>query len=338
MERAVNATSGASFAALGRTVSEEAGIDGLTVEPWACATVPSDGVEPWACAGVPVAAVEPLPSAVIPAEGLLPCADCGVAAGVVVAGIAGCVSEARRGTPAVEAAVGTDADRDSVAALALVLSDSGALLRALRAISSGADCDGSTIAVSSAASTGAMFGAVRRAELMAALPLGIVSDSRRDVFVDSMIEPAMILPFEEPESSYVPRVDEPSGRACTGVMSRARLEAALASTSATAATAEIFFASATATGSANESRLRLRVTSGISAGATGSSLATGAGASSGGTGTPFRDSAGALTGAGVALGASDPDADSRALGSFRLASGAVLASVCFVEPLEITLD
>ena len=261
-----------------------------------------------------------------------------MAAGVVVAGIAGCVSEARRCTPAIEAAGGTDAERDSVAALALVLSDSEALLRALRAISSGADCDGSTIAVSSAGTTGVTLGAERRVELRSSLPLGIVPDSRRDVFVDSMIEPAMIVPFEEPESSSVPRADEPSGRAFTGVMSRARTEAALASTSATAATAEIFFASVTDTGSANESRLRLRVTSGISAGATGSSLATGAGASSGGTGTPFRESAGALTAAGAALTASDSDADSRALGSFRLASGAVFASVGFVEPLEITLD
>ena len=46
VERAVSATSGASFAALGRTVSRGAGTDGLTVEPFADASMPDDACEP----------------------------------------------------------------------------------------------------------------------------------------------------------------------------------------------------------------------------------------------------------------------------------------------------
>ena len=245
--------------------------------------------------------------------------------------------EARRCTPAVDA--GAEVERDSLALLDALLSAAGAL-RALSAISSGSDCDGSTIALSSAGASGSTLGAVRRGAVTSARPLGSFGVPPRDGFVDSTIEPTMVLASDEGAPSLVPAVNEPSGRACTGVMSRARSEAALASTSAKAAASAIFFAAATATGSASESRLRLRVTSGISAGATGSSLATGAGASSGGTGTPLRVTwaCGGFTMAGAGLEASLAAAGGRALNSARGACVAALAASDFVGALEITLD
>jgi hypothetical protein len=46
VERAVSSTSGALLIALGRTVSVGAGTDGLTVEPFAVASMPDDACEP----------------------------------------------------------------------------------------------------------------------------------------------------------------------------------------------------------------------------------------------------------------------------------------------------
>ena len=124
----------------------------------------------------------------------------------------GGVPVARRCTPAVDAEVGADAERDSGAELDELLSGVAAL-RALSAISSGADCDGSMIAFSIAGMTGATLGAVRRGELMSARPLGICGVSRRDGFVVSTIEPAMVLLLEAAVSSLALPEDEPSGRA-----------------------------------------------------------------------------------------------------------------------------
>lgn len=108
------------------------------------------------------------------------------------------------------------------------------------------------------------------------------------------------LPVGEPMTAGVDagaESDDPSGRAVTGGASMMRVFADSAATAARAAASAVSRATEVGTGSARSPRVRLRVVSGISAGATGSSLSTGAGASSGGTGTPVTRERGASTGA-----------------------------------------
>jgi hypothetical protein len=96
--------------------------------------------------------------------------------------------------------------------------------------------------------------------------------------------------------------DDPSGRAATGGASRVRDFADWAAAAARAAASAVSRATDVGTGSARSPRVRLRVVSGISAGATGSSLSTGAGASSGGTGTPVTRDRGASAGNVLTVG------------------------------------
>ena len=292
-----------------------------------------------ACAVRPEDVEEPCASAVTPAAGLLVLAMGGVETGSGDDGVTtGGVPEARRCTPAMEDGAGVVEERVPADSLEALLSEVGAV-RAVSATSSAAEVDGSTIALSSEGAAAATLGAVRRGELMSAWPVGTAGVSRREDLVASTTDPVTVVRSEAEASSLEPRDVEPRGRACTGVISRARSAAAFASASAAAAASATFRAAAMATGSANESRLRLRETSGISAGATGSSFATGAGASSGGTGTPFRvrGACGARTTGASVIDASFVGAESRALRSVRLASGDVFATSDF-ELLEITLD
>ena len=155
-----------------------------------------------------------------------------------------------------------------------------------------------------------------------------------------MTDPEIVVRPADSDSGVVADDDEPSGRAGTGVISRARSADALISASAARASSAAFFAAATATGSVSESRLRLRVTMGIGAGATGSSLATGAGASSGGTGTPLRATGGSgeLTTAGSAESVSEDVGISSALVGLGFSDFVACAGSVFGKDLEMTLD